>query len=133
MSEQYYLRPAEVATRLALTPSAVYAMIKRGEIPSIRISERTLRVPVAGFEAYLRARESGSRTVTILDRDGRITDAIGERVRSFMERAGSDPREFLDSWNKRAIDDSPENADLAVEALALREAARARAAELAPA
>lgn len=133
MSDLYYLRPSEVAKRLALTPSAVYAMIRRGDIPSIRISERTIRVPAAAFDAYLRARESGARSITVLDHEGRITEAIKCRVEAFEQRAGVKPWEFLKQWNARDIADTPENADLAIEALALREASKASSPELVPA
>lgn len=42
--EPIMLRPAEVATLLAISRSEVYRLIERGDIPSVRIG-RSVRVP----------------------------------------------------------------------------------------
>ena len=47
------LTTAEVAQRLKLTKSWTAKMIRRGEIPSLRIGEKTIRVREADLEEWL--------------------------------------------------------------------------------
>ncbi len=43
----------EVALRLNLSTQTVYVYIKRGLLSSVRLSARTLRIPVESVEAFL--------------------------------------------------------------------------------
>lgn len=57
-----YLRPAEIATRMAMPRSTVYEMIARGEfgedVMNVGTADRPrYRVPVAAFDAWREARK----------------------------------------------------------------------------
>jgi excisionase family DNA binding protein len=59
--ERLYLRVEDVAGRLSLDASTVYKMCKAGEIPSIRIGSKAVRIPAPALEAYLRRLEEASQ------------------------------------------------------------------------
>lgn len=50
----------EVATRLGISRNAAYAAIRAGEIPSIRVGQRRIIVPIVAFDAWLAS--SGGNT-----------------------------------------------------------------------
>jgi excisionase family DNA binding protein len=52
------LRVRDVAAVLRCSQSQVYATIARGEIPSVRIGERAVRVTRRDLEAFLASRRS---------------------------------------------------------------------------
>ena len=41
------------AQRLSLRPARVYELIRRGELPSVRLGERQVRIPARQLDAYL--------------------------------------------------------------------------------
>ncbi len=53
--EKLLLRPREVAEAIGLGRSTVYALIRSGEIPSVRVgaSHRAVRVPVDDLRAWI--------------------------------------------------------------------------------
>jgi excisionase family DNA binding protein len=56
------LRPNEAAERLACSRSAIYALIRTGTLPHVRLSAGIVRIPEDELEAFLRARmQGGSR------------------------------------------------------------------------
>ncbi|HXF71980.1 MAG TPA: helix-turn-helix domain-containing protein [Actinomycetota bacterium] len=59
MNDVRLLRPIEVARLLAVSRSEVYRLIAQGRLPSVRLSERVVRVPLRELEAFLRARTQG--------------------------------------------------------------------------
>jgi excisionase family DNA binding protein len=52
-----WLRAREVAARLGLSADQIYAMIARGELPSVRVG-RAVRVPEDALARWLAARTS---------------------------------------------------------------------------
>ena len=86
-------------------------MTERGEIKAIRIGKKTLRIPSSELERYLEREPTGDPKA-----------ALGERVEAFRKANGKDPGSFVDAWRSGEIEDSPENAEVAIEALALRTA-----------
>jgi excisionase family DNA binding protein len=118
-----YLRPSDIAQRLALHRSQVYKLIKDGTLPHIRIG-RAVRVPAPAFEAYLRSLHAPGETAGA---DRRMTSASGDvasRLAAFQAATGGDPSAYLDAWKSGEIADTPEHAELAIDALALRAALR---------
>jgi len=111
LSDQY-VRVRDYAHRFSLDESTVYKMIERGEIKAIRIGEKTLRIPSSELERYL-VREP---------REDREAASLEERVGTFRKVDGKDPDSFVDAWRSGEIEDTPENAEVAIEALALRTA-----------
>jgi excisionase family DNA binding protein len=121
--ERHYLKVGDVAVRLSLDVSTVYKLIKSREIPAIRIGAKAVRIPVAALDAYLRRQEADGISRAVVLRDAASTDAVDEleeRVAAFVDRTGRDPRVFVEAWRDRSIEDTPEAADLALEALALQ-------------
>jgi excisionase family DNA binding protein len=117
-----YLKPSDIAGRLALHRSQVYKLIKDGTLPHIRIG-RAVRVPAPAFEAYLRSLHASSLEMRPADRASTdVPGAIASRLAAFQTATGRDPSAYLDAWKSGEIADIPEHAELAMDALALRAA-----------
>jgi len=116
--DEHYLRVREYAARFSLSESAVYKKIERGEINAIRIG-KAVRIPSSEMERYLSPmrvlQERGAPP------DGEAHD-LGARVVHFEQECGRSPVEYVRAWRTGEVDDTPENARLAIEALALRAA-----------
>ncbi len=115
-----YLKPSDIARRLALHRSQVYKLIKDGALPHIRIG-RAVRVPAPAFEAYVRSLHMASPGIAATTRA--TTSASGEvasRLVAFEVATGKDPSAYLAAWKSGEISDTPEHAELAMDALALR-------------
>lgn len=108
----HYMRVRDYARRFSLDESTVYKMIERGEIKAIRIGKKTLRIPSSELERYL-DREPTADTEAL---------SLEQRVEAFGKANGRDPNSFVDAWRSGEIEDTPENAEVALEALALRTA-----------
>lgn len=108
----HYMRVREYARKSSLDESTVYKMIERGEIKAIRIGRKTLRIPSSELERYL------EREPTV-DLE---TAPLEETVETFRKANGKDPDSYVDTWRRGEIEDTPENAEVAIEALALRTA-----------
>jgi excisionase family DNA binding protein len=52
VQRKQFLAPGDVAAELGIRPRTVIRMIHKGELPAIRVSERTYRIPAASFEMY---------------------------------------------------------------------------------
>jgi excisionase family DNA binding protein len=115
-----YLRPSDIARRLALHRSQIYKLIKDGTLPHIRIG-RAVRVPVGAFEAYLRSLHGRPHAP---DATGRVAASapgeVASRLAAFQAATGGDPFAYLDAWKSGEIADTAENAENAMDALALR-------------
>jgi len=129
----HYLKPSDIARRLSVHRSYVYGLIKDGTLPHIRIG-KAVRVPAAAFEAFVQAREVEAATAG--EAVGRGADSpaaeLESRRAAFKDAAGMDPFEFVEAWRHGDIEDTPENAERAIDALALR-ALLQRAGTAAPA
>ena len=116
--DEHYMRVREYAERFSLSESAVYKKIERGEIRAIRIG-KSVRIPSSEMERYL-------TPTTLLEHRGAPRDVeprgLQDRAAQFEAQTGVSPREYVDRWRSSEIEDTPDNADLAIEALALRAA-----------
>lgn len=117
----HYLKPSDIARRLSVHRSYVYGLIKQGTLPHIRIG-KAVRVPAAAFEAYVRAREeealeAGKEVVATTDS---AEAGLESRRIAFEDAVGMDPFAFVEAWKRGDIEDTPENAERAIDALALR-------------
>lgn len=61
MENVEYLKPSEVAAILRVQSAMVYRMIASGEIPSVRITRKCIRVPRQEFFEWLRSRKNGGK------------------------------------------------------------------------
>jgi excisionase family DNA binding protein len=111
--EKMYLRPKDVAAELGISDSAVYKMLDRGVLPSVRL-EGSRRIPSPAFQAWLRARDSGVWTVAS-ERD------TPSAATPFTERVGRTPEEFIARWKSGEIPDTGETTALLIEALSERD------------
>lgn len=107
--------------------SQVYKLIKDGTLPHIRIG-RAVRVPAPAFEAYLRSLQADARD----SRPGETRSAgmraqIELRLAEFRSQTGREPTDYIDAWKPGAIPDTAENAELAMDALALLDGERVAA------
>ncbi len=108
----HYMRVRDYARKFSLDESTVYKMIERGEIKAIRIGKKTLRIPSSELERYLEREPAG----------GSEAASLVERIDAFRKANGKEPDSFVDAWRSGEIEDTPENAEVALEALALRTA-----------
>jgi excisionase family DNA binding protein len=122
--DEHYLRVRDYAMRFSLSESAVYKKIDRGEIRSIRIG-KTVRIPSSEVDRFLNPKQ-------LLHHEGPPRDGeprnLADRVARFEKEAGSSPAEYVEAWRSQRIEDTPENSQLAIEALALRAALEQAAA-----
>jgi excisionase family DNA binding protein len=116
--DEHYVRVRTFAERFDLSESAVYKKIERGEIRAIRIG-KTIRIPSPEMERYL-------NPLRVLEEVGAPQDGephnLADSVARFEERAGCSPSAFVETWRSGQVEDTSQNARLAIEALALREA-----------
>jgi excisionase family DNA binding protein len=124
---EHYLRVRDYAARFNLSESAVYKKIERGEINAIRIG-KTVRIPSSEMDRYL-------NPTRLLEDQGAPEDGephnLGDRVGRFEDETGRSPADYVQAWRSGDIDDTPENARLAIEAIALRAALEQPAASAA--
>lgn len=71
-----YHTPKEVAEILGISDDAVLDLINRGDLPSLRISPRITRIPIAAFDRWREGYRPKRRRVVI--RRARRETAIGE-------------------------------------------------------
>jgi len=57
MEGKLLLRIPEAGARIGVGRSKAYELVASGELASVRISERSIRVPVSALEAYVRRLE----------------------------------------------------------------------------
>ena len=116
--DRQYWKIREFAEHFGLDKSTVYNKIERGEIRAIRIGTTALRIPSDEvqriLESFVEPREQ--------PRD------LPASAAEFQARTGLSPAGFADAWREGKIEDTPQNAREAIEALALREAMHATAA-----
>jgi excisionase family DNA binding protein len=116
--DDHYIRVRDYAERFGFDESTVYKKIDRGEIEAIRIG-KSVRIPSSELERYL------NPTATLKElgapEDGEPT-GLADRVAKFEEETGRSPKDYVAAWRTDEIEDTPENARLAIEALALRAA-----------
>jgi excisionase family DNA binding protein len=114
-----YWKPRDVAALLELSPSQVYRMIESGELEHRRIGARAIRIPAHAVAALLGV-EAPTVAPVVESHDERVD--LRARTEHFIERTGRTPERFASAWREGRIDDTPDNARDAIEALALREA-----------
>lgn len=115
----HYMRVRDYARKFSLDESTVYKMIERGEIKAIRIGKKTLRIPSSELERYLDREPATDLEAASLE----------EKIETFRKANDRGPDSYVEAWRSGEIEDTPENAEVAIEALALRTAlARRRVA-----
>ena len=110
--DRQYWKIKEFADHFGLDKSTVYNQIDRGEIRAIRIGKTALRIPTDEVKRILERFVEPSEHPHHLYR----------QVRDFEVRTCRTPAEFAAAWREGKIEDTPQNASDAIEALALREA-----------
>ncbi len=108
----HYMRVRDYARKFSLDESTVYKMIERGEIKAIRIGKKTLRIPSSELERYLDREPAADLEAAPLE----------EKIETFRKANDRGPDSYVEAWRRGEIEDTPENAEVAIEALALRTA-----------
>lgn len=84
--DRLYYTPKEVAEMLRISDDAVVDLVKRGEIPGLRVSPRIIRIPVAGFDLWRAGRAPKRRRVAIRPATTKVVigaaEALPERVKT---------------------------------------------------
>lgn len=111
LDQQQYWKVKDFAEHFGLDRSTVYNQIERGEIRAIRVGKTALRIPTDEVRRVL------DSFVTPREKP----EGLAARVRDFQTRTGQTPSEFAAAWRAGKVEDTPENARDAIEALALRE------------
>jgi excisionase family DNA binding protein len=110
--DRQYWKIRDFAEHFGLDRSTVYNKIERGEIRAIRIGRTALRIPTEEvqriLEGFVAPREH--------------PQDLRARAQDFQARTGRSPAEYAAAWREGEIEDTPQNARAAIEALALREA-----------
>ena len=117
----HYLTVSQVAEDLGVGTSAVYKLIERGQLKATRRSAKNIRISPGAFEAYKRhfVRKEPFPAVNLVQQD---LEEVAERFRS---STGSQPDLWLAAWKQGRLEDSAENMERAIEAIALVLARRA--------
>jgi excisionase family DNA binding protein len=110
--DRQYWKIKDFAEHFGLDKSTVYNKIERGEIRAIRIGKTALRIPTTEvqrvLDSFVEPREQPHDLLALTE--------------DFQARTGRSPADFADAWRAGKIEDTPQNARDAIEALALREA-----------
>ena len=122
-----YLKASEVADRLKLDITTVYGMCKSGELPSIKVGVKAVRIPEAAFNAYLARQERKSPAHALLEETQpaayeEMIPVLEEQAKRFTDNTGFTPHGFVERWKKGEVEDTAANSSLVMEALSLREA-----------
>lgn len=76
--DRLYYTPREAAQILAISDDAVLDLIRRGDIPALRVSARIIRIPIAGFDAWRAGAVPPRRRIRIAAAERREPLEIGE-------------------------------------------------------
>jgi excisionase family DNA binding protein len=79
MAKLYYT-PREAAEMLAISDDAVLDLIKRGDIPALRISPRITRIPIVAFDRWREGYRPRRRRVSIAPARRRVEVGAEEKL-----------------------------------------------------
>jgi excisionase family DNA binding protein len=79
MTKLYYT-PREVAEILDISDDSVVEMVKRGDMPGLRVSPRITRIPIAAFDLWREGYRPRRRTVSIGRARRRVEVGAAESV-----------------------------------------------------
>jgi excisionase family DNA binding protein len=79
MAKLYYT-PREAAEILAISDDAVLDLIKRGEIPALRLSTRITRIPMVAFDRWREGYRPRRRRVSITPARRHVEVGASERL-----------------------------------------------------
>jgi len=102
---------------LGMSPDGVYKLIEKGKLHAFKLSERGTRISIHVLRAY-QARLNGEAPPppAMAPRDADI-DTLRE---AFKEDTGHTPEDWVAGWKSGAIEDTPANARVLVQAVSLR-------------
>ncbi len=127
-----YLTISEAASELNESEAFVITLCQQRKLPAFSIDEEFI-ITRAALEAFIAAkarRETGEEQATFgvairhFASDQEIEDYLLGEERSFKERSGVSPADYVDSWNRGEIEDTSKNMSLAIEAHSLDSALR---------
>lgn len=79
MAKLYYT-PREAADILAISDDAVLDLVKRGDLPALRLSTRIIRIPIVAFDRWRKGYRPRRRTVSIAPARRRVQVGADEAL-----------------------------------------------------
>ncbi len=79
MARLYYA-PREVAEILGISDDAVLDLVKRGDLPALRVSTRITRIPIAAFDRWREGFRPRRRRVSIKPARRQVMVGAGEQL-----------------------------------------------------
>jgi excisionase family DNA binding protein len=79
MAKLYYA-PREVAEILSISDDAVLDLVKRGDLPALRVSTRITRIPIAAFDRWREGFRPRRRRVSIKPARRQVTVGADEQL-----------------------------------------------------
>jgi excisionase family DNA binding protein len=113
-----YLTISEVSAELEISKDGVYKLVKRGKLPAIRLSERGMRISRLALDAYKR-RLRGEQPLLHSSLDYESAENAEQLRDEFDHQTGMTPQEWDRRWRANEIEDSADNMQLTIRALAL--------------
>jgi excisionase family DNA binding protein len=80
-----YYAPREVAEILNISDDAVLDLVKRGELPALRVSTRITRIPIAAFDRWREGFRPRRRRVSIEPAARRVIVGADEHLPAVRE------------------------------------------------
>lgn len=105
---------AQVAEELGMTKAGVYKLIQRGKLPSDKTSERKTRVKRADLDQFINRHQSLATR-----RQAPLADPAVLRA-EFEEQHDKTPEDWIEAWKHGEQEDTPEQMNILVRAVALR-------------
>lgn len=123
LQDQLFLKPSEVARRLNVHRSTIYSWMDEGTLPSVWVGPKARRIPAGALETYMKRRQEGAKQRERAEIAALVNRAMTSPVQAssaFQHETGLSPEEFCDRWRQGGIADTPDNACLALRALAIK-------------
>jgi excisionase family DNA binding protein len=111
------LTVADVALELGLGTSAVYKLIERKKLATVRLSERGTRVPRPALEAY----KAALATPPVHPPRPECQALTEDELRAvFAEHTGLTPEHWMEAWKAGLVEDSGKSMRIMMSAARLR-------------
>lgn len=120
-TKRLLLRADDVAEMLQISRSGVYDLVKRGELPSVRIGG-SVRIPAAAIDRIVAGEPAPNTATARTEKVATEAPDVRTAADRFVSQIGMTAEAFVEGWRTGSIEDSPENSRIMARALGIREA-----------